>query len=547
MVFLEQAQVHAQQVPTLLEAGDRTPHPQPITLPQQGRVYYNLPVSQLIEHAVLRHEGRLAANGALCVETGAYTGRSPRDRFIVEEPQTAHKVDWNNLNRPIAEKHFWKIYKRVLDYLQNQDLYIFDGFVGTDPEHRFGVRVINEYAWHNLFVNQLFIRPERDDRQSFHADFTVICAPSVLGDPETEGLNSEAFVLIHLSRRIVLIGGTRYAGEMKKAVFSMLNFVLPHQGVLPMHGAANLSDEGETALFFGLSGTGKTTLSADPDRQLIGDDEHGWSESGIFNFEGGCYAKMIRLSREHEPQIWSAIRFGAVLENVILDEDGIPNYDSDRLTENTRGAYPIDHIPSSTPSGMGTHPNTIFFLTADASGTLPPIARLTREQAMYHFLSGYTSKLAGTERGIQEPQSTFSACFGQCFFPLSPTVYAEMLGDRLSQHPNTNVFLVNTGWFGGSPGVGQRISIRHTRAMISAALRGDLNDVSYTQHPIFKVWMPETVPGVPTRWLHPRQAWDNPDLYDQKARELAARFVANCEQFAGIRSEIRMAGPDPLG
>jgi len=508
------------------------------------QVYRNLPVPELIEHALIRGEGQLAANGALCVETGKYTGRSPKDKFIVDEPGSRHEVDWNAINRPISQAHFDQLYQKILRYVEERDLYIFDGFVGSDPRYRFGVRVVNEFAWQNLFVHQLFQRPTAAELAHHQAEFLILCVPGLQGDPTTDGVRSEAFVVVHQTRRIVLIGGTHYAGEMKKSIFSLLNYVMTKRNVLPMHGAANITPDGDTALFFGLSGTGKTTLSADPDRRLIGDDEHGWSDHGVFNFEGGCYAKTIRLSQENEPQIWSAIRFGAVLENVdIHPENREPDYNSDRLTENTRVAYPLDFIPNCEPSGMGNHPKTIIFLTADAFGVLPPIARLTREQAMYHFLSGYTSKLAGTERGITHPESTFSACFGQCFFPLSPTIYADMLGQRLLEHPETQVFLVNTGWSGGPYGVGHRISIKHTRALVSAALNGDLDNISYTQHPIFRIWVPDAVPGVPGEILNPRQTWNDPAAYDQQAEKLAHQFAENFHQFSTARSEILTAGP----
>lgn len=510
------------------------------------RVYRNLSTAELVEHALMRGEGQLAANGALCVETGKYTGRSPNDKFIVDEANTRDHVLWNHLNRPIPEEKFEQLYRKALDYVQGRDLYVFDGFVGADTRYRFGVRVINEYAWQNLFVRQLFIRPSAAELVNHNADFVVIGLPGLQGDPTIDGVNSEAFIVVHLTKRIVLIGGTHYAGEMKKSIFSLLNYVMTHRDVLPMHGAANMSEEGHTALFFGLSGTGKTTLSADPDRRLIGDDEHGWSQDGVFNFEGGCYAKTIRLSQENEPQIWSAIRFGSIVENVDMHpETRLPNYDSDRLTENTRAAYPLEFIPNCNLSGIGSHPQTIIFLTADAFGVLPPIARLTREQAMYHFLSGYTSKLAGTERGITTPQSTFSACFGQCFFPLPPTVYAEMLGKRLQDHPETQVFLVNTGWLGGPCGVGHRISIQHTRALVSAALNGDLNQVNYTAHPIFQVQIPDAVPGVPREILNPKQTWSDPEAYDRQAEALARQFVKNFRQFTIASPEIIAAGPKP--
>ena len=513
-------------------------------LKKLGRVYRNLSIPQLVELALARGEGRLASNGALVVETGKYTGRSPKDKFIVSEPTSRDEIDWNHLNVPISEENFERLYHRVLAYVQGRDLYIFDGYVGADPRYRFGVRVINELASQNLFVHQLFLRPTAAELAEHQADFTVIAVPGLEGDPEEDSIHSEAFIVAHLARKLVIIGGSQYSGEMKKSIFSMMNYFMTKQGVLPMHGAANMDKQGHTALFFGLSGTGKTTLSADPHRSLIGDDEHGWSEDGIFNFEGGCYAKTIRLSAEHEPQIWAALKFGSLLENVILDPDTrIPDYDDGSLTENTRAAYPLRYIPNCAISGVGSHPKTIIFLTADAFGVLPPIAKLTREQAMYHFLSGYTSKLAGTERGITAPQVTFSACFGQCFFPLSPTVYDEMLGERLRQHPDTGVYLVNTGWSGGPYGVGKRIAIKHTRAMVSAALNGELEGVNYQPHPIFQVLVPESVPGVPSKILDPKNTWDDPEAYEQQARELARRFAENFKQFSNARPEIVAAGP----
>lgn len=512
-----------------------------------NQVYRNLAVAELVEHALLRGEGLLAANGAFRVETGKYTGRSPNDRFIVDEPATTHEIAWNQINRSISEAQFYQLYQEMLTYVEGRDLYVFDGYVGADPAYRFGVRVINELAWQNLFVQQLFRRPTLKELENHQADFLVIALPGFLASPATEGLNSEAFIVLHLTKRMILIGGTHYAGEMKKSVFSLLNYVMTKRNVLPMHGAANVDAAGNTALFFGLSGTGKTSLSADPQRGLIGDDEHGWSADGIFNFEGGCYAKTIRLSQENEPQIWSAIRFGAIVENVVIDPvTRSLDYDSDRLTENTRAAYPLEFIPNSVTTGIGNHPKTIFFLTADAFGVLPPISRLTREQAMYHFLSGYTSKLAGTERGVTSPQSTFSACFGQAFLPLPATVYAEMLGDRLQQHPEVQVYLVNTGWIGGSYGVGYRIPIQYTRAMVSAALENKLDAVKYHPHPIFKVLIPEQVPGVPTELLNPKSLWGNPIVYDRQAHTLARQFIENFKQFGQVRAEIAEAGPTEI-
>lgn len=517
-----------------------------ITQSQQtgGQIHRNLSVSKLVEHALQREEGMLASSGAFCVETGKYTGRSPKDRFIVDNAIIHDEIDWSQHNLPIAESTFDRLYQRALEYVKGRDLYIFDGYAGADSTYRFGVRIINELASQNLFAHQLFLRPTDEELQQYQADFTVIALPGLQGIPIEDGLNSEAFILLDLTKGIVLIGGSRYAGEIKKSVFSLLNYHMTKRDVLPMHSAANIDRHGNTALFFGLSGTGKTSLSVDGVRRLIGDDEHGWSKDGIFNFEGGCYAKTIHLSQQHEPQIWSALKFGSLLENVILDPvTRIPDYDNGQRTENTRAAYPLEHIAECERSGLGNHPSTLIFLTADAFGVLPPIARLTLGQAMYHFLSGYTSKLAGTERGITTPQTTFSACFGQCFFPLSPTVYAEMLGERLRQHPETRVFLVNTGWSGGAYGVGKRIAIADTRAMVTAALNGDLDHVSYHPHPIFKVLMPETVPGVPAEILDPKHTWSDPEAYDQQARALANSFAQNFQQFTAVRAEIAAAAP----
>ena len=510
-----------------------------------GKLYRNLSVPQLVEQALLRGEGELADNGALRVETGQYTGRSPLDRFIVDEPSCHDNIAWNNLNRPITLAHFERLLTKVLAYVQGRDLFIFDGFVGADPNYRQGVRVIAELASQSLFARNLFQRPTPAELDSHKADFTVIAVPGLQGDPDTDGIRSEAFIVLHLARKLVLIGGSRYAGEIKKSVFSMMNYFLTEKGVLPMHGAANLDKRGNSALFFGLSGTGKTTLSADPTRSLIGDDEHGWSADGLFNFEGGCYAKTIRLSQQHEPQIWAAMRFGTLMENVILDpETRSPRYDDARLTENTRAAYPLQFIPNCAAAGVGSHPRTVIFLTADAFGVLPPIAKLTREEAMYHFLSGYTSKLAGTERGITAPQATFSACFGQVFFPRPATVYADMLGELLQRHHETQVYLINTGWQGGPYGVGHRIPISHTRAMVSAALNGELENATFTPHPIFKVLVPDAVPGIPADILDPKRTWDDPEAYDLQARELARRFADNFCQFEALaRPEIAAAGP----
>ena len=508
-----------------------------------GQVYWNLAVPQLIEHSIVRQEGILASNGALCVNTGKYTGRSPKDKFIVDEPSIHDEIDWNTVNVPIATEKFDLLYKRMLAYVQGKNLYVFDGYVGADPNYQLSVRVINELASHNLFVHQMFLRPTAEELKTHHPDFTVISVPGFQGDPDIDGINSEAFIVLSFEKRLVLIGGTHYAGEMKKSVFSFMNYIMTKRNVLPMHCSANMDQDGNTALFFGLSGTGKTTLSADPIRHLIGDDEHGWSDLGTFNFEGGCYAKTIRLSKENEPQIWEAIRFGAMLENVVLDENTrVPDYDDGSLTENTRVAYPVEHIPDCVIPGIGGHPKTVIFLTADAFGVLPPIAKLTHHQAIYHFMSGYTSKVAGTERGITEPQATFSACFGQPFLPLSATIYGKMLYEKLIKFGAT-VYLVNTGWTGGPYGIGSRIKLPLTRAMISAALSGELEHVAFHPHPIFKILVPESVPGVARDILDPQKTWSDPAAYEQQAKALAKRFVENFKQFHQAPLEILQAAP----
>jgi phosphoenolpyruvate carboxykinase (ATP) len=507
-----------------------------------GAVYRNLPVPQLVEHALIRGEGILASNGALCVKTGKYTGRSLRDKFIVDDPSNHAEIQWDDANVPISERHFRQLYHRVLSYVQGRDLYIFDGYVGADPLYQMGVRVITELASQSLFAHQLFLRPQPEDLATHQAEFTVISVPGFKGDPDDDGIHSEAFIVLNFSKKLVIIGGSRYAGEIKQSVFSLMNYFMTKRGVLPMHCAANKDAEGNTALFFGLSGTGKTTLAVDPDRLLIGDDEHGWSEEGIFNVEGGGYAKTLDLSPEQEPQIWQAIRSGTLLENVVLRSyDRSPDYSDRSLTENTRATYPIDYLANSDSSGLGNHPKVVIFLTCDAFGVLPPIAKLTSAQAMYHFLSGYTSKFL-VPGGA--PQATFSACFGKPFLPLPATLYAEMLGDRLRKHHFTaTVFLVNTGWFGGPYGLGQRIPLRYTRAMIAAALNGSLNRVTYHAHPLFKLFIPDAVPGVPRTLLDPCNTWSDHTAYDQQARALAQQFIANFQRFAAANPELLEAGP----
>jgi phosphoenolpyruvate carboxykinase (ATP) len=507
-----------------------------------SKVYHNLATAVLIEMALQRKEGILAASGALEVSTGKYTGRSPKDKFVVDLPSIHDEIAWGN-NKSFSVEKFDKIYDRMTKYMQGKELFVFDGFAGADKATQINVRVINEFAWHNLFIHQLLLRPE-GSIADFAPDFQIICMPEFKADPKVDGTNSEAFILLNFERRIVLIGGTEYSGEIKKSVFTIMNYLLPKKNILSMHCSANVGDKGDSALFFGLSGTGKTTLSADPLRKLIGDDEHGWSDHGIFNIEGGCYAKCIKLSHETEPEIWNAIKFGSVLENVKIDADTREvDYDDDTLTENTRVAYPINYIDNALLSGVAGHPTTVVFLTADAFGVLPPISKLTKEQAMYHFLSGYTSKLAGTERGITEPQGTFSSCFGEPFLPLSPLTYAKLLGEKLEQH-NTTVFLINTGWSGGAYGVGKRMKLSITRSMVTAAIEGQLANVPYELDPIFNVYVPTECPNVSSELLKPHNVWRDKNAYDKQAHELAKLFVENFKRFGdNIPAEIINAGP----
>lgn len=506
-------------------------------------VYRNLTPCKLVEHALSRGEGKLTQSGALYVYTGKYTGRSPHDRFIVDQKSVHNEINWGKTNVPIEQEKFDSIYSKLTAYLQNRDIFVFDGFAGADRRYSLPIRVINEFASQNLFAHQLFIRPSEEEIKDFNPGFTVICAPGFKADPEIDKTNSEAFIILNFEKKIVIIGGSMYGGEIKKSIFSVMNYLVPKKNVFPMHCSANIGHDGDVALFFGLSGTGKTTLSADPERSLIGDDEHGWSEDGVFNFEGGCYAKCINLSRENEPQIWDAIKFGSIVENVVVDENGTPDYCDSKYTENTRVAYPVEHIPGAVMEGMGGHPNTVVFLTADAFGVLPPISKLTREQAMYHFMSGYTSKLAGTERGIVEPQATFSTCFGEPFMPMNPSFYANMLGEKIDKH-NARVYLVNTGWAGGPYGVGKRMKLSYTRAMVTAAINGELDKVSYEEHPIFKVLVPKSCPNVPSEILNPINTWEDKAEYNKFANELAVKFNKNFEKFSNVSCEIKKAAPN---
>jgi len=509
-----------------------------------GTVFWNLNPVELVEHAIRRGEGSLVDGGPFNAVTTPHTGRSPQDRFVVREPGSEADIDWGKVNIPFEAENYDRLREDVLGHLEGQDLFVRDMWGGADPRYRLGVRVITPNAWHNLFAYNMFRRPSAAELEDFVPGFTILHAPEYQADPERHGTRTSTFILIHFGRREVLIGGTRYAGEIKKSVFGLLNYLLPKQGVLSMHCSANVGAEGDTALFFGLSGTGKTTLSADPERALIGDDEHGWSDEGIFNYEGGCYAKAINLSPEGEPEIYATTRmFGTVLENCVLDEERRVDFASQAITENTRVSYPLHYIPNHVPEAAGGHPRNVVFLTADAYGVLPPIARLTPEQAMFYFLSGYTAKVAGTERGVKEPQPTFSACFGAVFIPLHPGVYAEMLGEKLREH-GSRVWLVNTGWTGGPYGEGSRMKLPYTRAMLRAALAGELDDVETATAPFFGLQIPTSVPGVPSEVLNPRDTWADKDAYDARARDLAEAFRANFERFADrVPESVRNAGP----
>ncbi|MEO7718259.1 MAG: phosphoenolpyruvate carboxykinase (ATP) [Capsulimonas sp.] len=510
-----------------------------------ARLHSRLSAPLLFEAALSRGEAQVTDKGALRAVTGKYTGRSPQDKFIVDNTATHDLVDWGKVNQALAPDDFENLRSRMEDFTEGKDLFVFDGFAGASPEYRLPIRVVTQYAWHSLFAHQLFLRPTPADLENFTPEFLLVDLPGFHADPARDHTRSETVITLNFESRIGLIAGTEYAGEIKKSIFTVLNFLLPQQDVFPMHCSANTGPDGDVSLFFGLSGTGKTTLSADPDRKLIGDDEHGWSDSGVFNFEGGCYAKCIRLSAEGEPQIWDAIKFGSVLENVILDpETRTADYDDVSLTENTRVAYPVEFIPSAVIPGVGGHPDTIFFLTADAFGVLPPISRLTRDQAMYHFMSGYTSKLAGTERGVTEPEPNFSSCFGAPFWPLPPARYAQMLGERLDAH-DAVCYLINTGWTGGPYGVGSRMKLTYTRAMIHAALSGALRDAPTVTDPIFGLAIPTHVDGVPDEILQPSQTWSSAAEYDAAAQKLAMRFVENFKKFGDVAEEIAGAGPHP--
>jgi len=514
-------------------------------LDARGPIHWNLAPAVLIEHAIRRGEGVLTDAGAFVGITAPHTGRSPNDKFVVREPENEGAIWWGDVNVPISPEHFDRLHADIRAHLAGRELYVRDMFAGADDQYRLNVRVITPSAWHSLFVSNMFIEPSADDLEAMEPGFTVLHAPDYQADPSIHGTRSTTFIMLNFAERLVLIGGTHYAGEIKKSIFSVLNYLLPKQGVLSMHCSANVGQEGDVALFFGLSGTGKTTLSADPNRGLIGDDEHGWSEDGVFNFEGGNYAKVIRLSPEGEPYIYAASnRFGAILENVVLDEETrVVDFDDDRLTENTRSSYPLDFIPGAVEGSQGGHPRHVIFLTADAYGVLPPISRLTREQAMFHFLSGYTAKVAGTERGVTEPKATFSACFGAPFLPLHPSTYARMLGAKLDEH-RAGCWLVNTGWTGGSYGEGRRMKLAYTRAMITAAMQGELDKVETRPDPVFGLQVPVTVPGVPDEVLMPRETWADPLAYDEQAGKLAEMFRQNFKKFeADVSEAVRSVVP----
>ena len=497
-------------------------------------VQWNRDKAILIEQAVLNGEGKLSNNGALVCLTGQHTGRSPNDKFIVKDSITQDSVDWGSVNQPLSPEKFGKLRQKVLKHLSNRGLYVQDCYAGADPDHRLKVRVITETRWHSLFARNMFIQPEPEDLLKFEPDFTVLHAPSYQADPEKDGTNSKAFVLVDFTQKCVVIGGTIYAGEIKKSVFSVLNYLLPEHGVLPMHCSANIGSDGNSAIFFGLSGTGKTTLSADSSRILIGDDEHGWGPTGVFNFEGGCYAKVIKLSHDSEPEIYAATnRFGTILENVVVDSLGRAlDLDDASLTENTRASYPLEFIPNTSDTGAGPHPKSIIMLTADAFGVLPPIAKLTPEQAMYHFLSGYTALVAGTEKGIKEPRATFSTCFGAPFMPRHPSVYAKLLGEMIERH-KSSCWLVNTGWSGGGYGVGSRMKIEYTRSMVNAALDCKFDHVEFCPDPNFGLLVPTSCPGVPGGFLQPKSTWGDGSAYDDAAQDVARQFEHNFQKFHG--------------
>ena len=502
-------------------------------------VYRNLEPAQLVEHALRRGEGQLSNTGALCVRTGKYTGRSPNDKFIVDSEGVHDDIAWGKINVPTTQAVFDALYEKMVAYLQNREIFVFDGFAGADSRHTKAFRIVNELASQNLFIHQLLLRPTAEQLADYKADFTIICVPGFKCDPQRDHTHSEAAIMIDYKKKLVLIAGSQYAGEIKKSVFSVMNYLMPKEGVFPMHCSANIGKDGDSAIFFGLSGTGKTTLSADPNRKLIGDDEHGWADESVFNFEGGCYAKCIDLTEESEPEIYRAIRFGALVENVIVDpETRRPDYADSSLTENTRVGYPVDYIPNAAIPGVCATPKTVIFLTADAYGVLPPISRLDEKQAMYYFVSGFTSKLAGTERGITSPVPTFSTCFGAPFMPLDPSVYAKMLAEKVAKS-GAKVYLVNTGW----NGTGKRMKLSYTRAMVTAALNGELEKAEFVTDPYFGVAVPTSCPNVPEELMIPANTWKDKAAYEAKAKELARSFVENFKKYNKMPADVVAAGP----
>lgn len=504
--------------------------------------FWNLTPAELVEDTILNGQGMLTDKGALAIETGEFTGRSPKDRFVVCDAKTENSVWWGDVNIKFSTDQFDALYAKMIDYLKGKDVYVRDSYACADNNFRLNIRVVTETAWSNMFAYNMFLRPTDTEIENFTPEWHIVCAPDFMAVAAEDGTRQHNFAILNFTKKMIIIGGTGYTGEIKKGIFSVLNYILPHEkNVLSMHCSANIGEAGDTAVFFGLSGTGKTTLSSDPNRRLIGDDEHGWADNSVFNFEGGCYAKTIDLSREKEPQIYDAIKFGAILENIVFEEGtSTPDYADNSITENTRVSYPIDHIENIAVPSVGTAPKNIFFLTADAFGVLPPISKLTKEQAMYHFMSGYTAKVAGTEMGVTEPTTTFSACFGKAFLPLHPAKYAKLLGEKL-EGTDINVWLINTGWSGGSYGVGSRMKLSYTRAMITAALTGKLNNVKLDTLPVFELAIPTECPEVPSEILNPRSTWSDKGAYDETANNLAAQFVKNFEQYASETSEDILA------
>lgn len=516
-----------------------------IGLTNLGNQFWNLSPSELIEDAIIYGQGMLTDTGAIAIETGEFTGRSPKDRFVVCDENTENTVWWGDVNIKFAPEKFDALYSRMKAYLIDKDVYVRDAYACADQNFRLNLRVVTEHAWSNQFAYNMFLRPTEEEIEHFLPEWHIVCAPGFIADPEIDGTRQHNFAILNFTKKMILIGGTGYTGEIKKGIFSVLNYILPHEhNVLSMHCSANVGQDGDTAVFFGLSGTGKTTLSSDPNRKLIGDDEHGWADNTVFNFEGGCYAKTIDLTREKEPQIFDAIKYGAILENIgFVNGTSTPNYEDVTITQNTRVSYPLHHIDNIMVPSIGKSPKNIFFLTCDAFGVLPPISKLTKEQAMYHFMSGYTAKVAGTEMGVTEPQTTFSACFGAAFLPLHPAKYAELLGKKLDG-TDINVWLINTGWSGGPHGVGSRMKLSFTRAMITAAMNGELTNAEYVKTPVFELAIPKACPGVPSEILNPKETWADKAAFDDTVNSLATKFVTNFEKYQAETSEaIRSAAP----